>query len=213
MTRPALLAGALLVLAGCVNQRTPVMVDPFSRELPPPIAVFSIDYWHKLVEPSTMEFVPREFASPALDPASGRMVVGTRDGVLRSISIEGRVRWAIPTPSPFFAGVLIRDGVVYVPGGDGILRALRADTGAQLWTYDCGEELVTIAVLAEGKILVASQSATLFAINAAGGRAPRWCATAWSTWASRTGTPRRSTRRAARRSGIGSSRPARSSST
>ncbi|MGZ5957386.1 MAG: outer membrane protein assembly factor BamB family protein [Myxococcaceae bacterium] len=169
MTRPALLAGALLVLAGCVNHRTPVMVDPFSRAPPPPIAVFSIDYWHKLVEPSTMEFVPREFASPALDPASGRMVVGTRDGVLRSVSIEGRVKWAVPTPSPFFAGVLIRDGVVYVPGGDGILRALRADTGVQLWTYDCGEELVTIPVLAEGKILVASQSATLFAINAADG--------------------------------------------
>ncbi len=169
MSRSALLAGALLVLAGCVNQRTPVMVDPFSRAPPPPIAVFSIDYWHKLVEPATMEFVPREFASPALDPATGRLVVGTRDGVLRSVSVEGRVKWAIPTPSPFFAGVLIRDGVVYVPGGDGILRALRADTGVQLWTYDCGEELVTIPVMAEGKILVASQSATLFAINAADG--------------------------------------------
>ena len=81
----------------------------------------------------------------------------------------GAVRWAVPTPTPFFAGVLIRDGVVYVPGGDGLLRALRADTGALIWTYDCGEELVTIPVMAEGRILVASQSATLFAVNAADG--------------------------------------------
>jgi outer membrane protein assembly factor BamB len=104
-----------------------------------------------------------------VDPASGRVVVGTRDGVLRSVSIDGRVRWAVPTPSPFFAGVLIRDGVVYVPGGDGLLRALRADNGALIWTYDCGEELVTIPVMAEGRVLVASQSATLFAVNAADG--------------------------------------------
>ena len=92
-----------------------------------------------------MEFVPREFATPAVDPVSGRVVVGTRDGVLRSVTIDGKVRWAVPTPAPFFAGVLIRDGVVYSPGGDGVLRALKADTGAVLWTYDCGEELVTRA--------------------------------------------------------------------
>jgi outer membrane protein assembly factor BamB len=59
--------------------------------------------------------------------------------------------------------------VVYVPGGDGWLRALRADTGALIWSYDCGEELVTIPVMAEGRVLVASQSATLFAVNAADG--------------------------------------------
>ncbi len=67
-----------------------------------------------------MEFIPRESSSPALDPASGRVVVGTRDGILRSVTIDGRVRWQlVTTPSPFSAGVLIHDGVVYSPGGDG----------------------------------------------------------------------------------------------
>jgi outer membrane protein assembly factor BamB len=77
---------------------------------------------------------------------------------------------SISTPAPFFAGVLIRDGIVYSPGGDGVLRAIRADTGAVLWTYDCGEELVTVPVLAEGRLLVASQSATLYALDAAEGK-------------------------------------------
>ena len=168
MRRAGLLC--LLVLGGCISGRAPVMLDPFSGAPPAPLAVFTVDYWHALVEPGTMEFVPREFATPAVDPASGRVVVGTRDGYLRSVSIEGRVKWAVPTPSPFFAGVLIRDGVVYVPGGDGVLRALKADTGAVLWSYDCGEELVTVPVLAEDKVLVASQSATLYAIEAADGK-------------------------------------------
>lgn len=170
MTRVALAAAALAVLGGCVSRRAPVLADPFSRAPEAPLAVFTVDYWHPMVETSTMEFVPREFASPAVDPTSGRVVVGTRDGVLRSVTIDGRVKWAFPTPAPFFAGVLIRDGVIYVPGGDGVLRALKADTGGLLWSYDCGEELVTVPVLAEDRVMVASQSATLFAVNAADGK-------------------------------------------
>ena len=170
MRRTALPILAAAALVGCAG-KAPVLADPFSRELAAPLAVYSIDYWHPMVERSTtMEFVPREFATPAVDPASGRVVVGTRDGVLRSVTIDGKVRWTVVTPAPFYAGVLIRDGIVYSPGGDGVLRAIKADTGAVLWTYDCGEELVTVPVLAEGKVLVASQSATLYAVEAADGK-------------------------------------------
>src|SRR5215472_3256456 len=170
MSRIAFGILAVAALGACAG-KAPVLADPFSRELAAPLAVYSIDYWHAMVEGSTvMEFVPREFATPAVDPSTGRVVVGTRDGVLRSVSIDGHVRWAVVTPAPFYAGVLIRDGVIYSPGGDGILRAIKADTGAILWTYDCGEELVTVPVLAEGRILVASQSATLYAVNAADGK-------------------------------------------
>ena len=170
MRRTALPILAAAALVGCAG-KAPVLADPFSRELAAPLAVYSIDYWHAMVERSTtMEFVPREFATPAVDPASGRVVVGTRDGVLRSVTIDGKVRWSVVTPAPFYAGALIRDGVVYSPGGDGVLRAIKADTGAILWTYDCGEELVTVPVLAEGKVLVASQSATLYAVEAADGK-------------------------------------------
>ena len=165
MRRGALLAMALATLGGCAA-RAPVLTDPFSREPAAALAVFSIDYWHPLVETATtMEFVPREFATPAVDPVSGRVVVGTRDGVLRSVDIDGKVRWTVNTPTPFYAGVLIKDGVVYSPGGDGLLRAIKADTGQVLWSYDCGEELVTVPVLAEGRVLVASQSATLYAVD------------------------------------------------
>jgi outer membrane protein assembly factor BamB len=171
MSRGTLLAIVLATLGGCASGRAPVLTDPFSREPAATLAVFSIDYWHPLVETSTtMEFVPREFSTPAVDPVSGRVVVGTRDGVLRSVNIDGKVRWALNTPTPFFAGVLIRDGVVYSPGGDGVLRAIKADTGQVLWSYDCGEELVTVPVLAEGRLLVASQSATLYAVDVNDGK-------------------------------------------
>jgi outer membrane protein assembly factor BamB len=144
--------------------------DPFVPEPPPPLAIFGIDWWNPLVETPTMEFLPREASTPALDPASGRVVVGTRDGVLRSVATNGHTKWSVHTVAPFAAGPLVQDGIVYAPGGDGQLRALRADTGALLWSYDAGEELVTVPVLAEGRVLVASQSATLFALNMADGK-------------------------------------------
>ena len=170
MNRAAFPILAVAALGACAG-KAPVLSDPFSRELAAPLAVYSVDYWHAMVETGTvMEFVPREFATPAVDPSTGRVVVGTRDGVLRSVTIDGKVRWSVVTPAPFYAGVLIRDGIVYAPGGDGILRAIKADTGAVIWTYDCGEELVTLPVLAEGRILVASQSATLYAVEAADGK-------------------------------------------
>jgi outer membrane protein assembly factor BamB len=158
------------VVVGCAGGRIPVPQDPFAPEPPPPLAVYTINFWQPLVEAPSMEFIPRESSTPALDTASGRVVVGTRDGILRSVGIGGRVRWQLVTPAPFSAGVLVKDGVVYSPGGDGVLRALRADTGALLWSYDAGEELVTVPVLADGRILVASQAATLYAVNAADGK-------------------------------------------
>jgi outer membrane protein assembly factor BamB len=160
---------AMLLSLGCAAT-PPVMNDPFVPEPPPPLAIFGIDWWNPLVESPTMEFLPREASTPALDPVSGRVVVGTRDGILRSVASNGRTKWSVLTAAPFAAGPLIRDGIVYAPGGDGLLRALRADTGALLWSYDAGEELVTVPVLTEGRVLVASQSATLFALNSADGK-------------------------------------------
>ena len=45
------------------------------------IAVFTIDYWHKMLEPPAQEFVPREFASPAVDPGTGRRAAAARSDV------------------------------------------------------------------------------------------------------------------------------------
>ena len=60
MSRGALLGLALAALGGCVSARAPVLSDPFSRDPGAPLAVYSIDYWHTMIETSTtMEFVPR----------------------------------------------------------------------------------------------------------------------------------------------------------
>ena len=90
-----------------------------------------------------------------MDPETERIVVGTRDGMLRCLSpVDGHVEWEFKTYSRFFAGAAIDQGVVYAPGGDGVLYALKVRTGEKLWEYKAGEELVTTPVIVGTKLLV-----------------------------------------------------------
>ena len=77
-----------------------------------------------------------------LDPETERVIVATRDGHVRCLSpVDGKVEWEIFTPNRFWAGPKVEHGVVYIPGGDGVLYALKARTGETLWKYSAGEEL------------------------------------------------------------------------
>ena len=165
-----LLAALFLALGGC--RSVPLASDPtVPGSVPGPPAIFAIDWWVRLVSPPMWEFAPRETAQPAIDPDTGRVIVLTRDGFVRSLSPEnGKVEWEYKTQGPFNAGALLREGVAYVPGGDGTLYALKLGSGELLWKYGSGEELATTPVYTGGKLLVASQSDTLFAVDAASGK-------------------------------------------
>jgi outer membrane protein assembly factor BamB len=139
------------------------------------------------------DYAPREPASPALDPATGRLIVLTRDGQVRAVGEGGEVAWAFQTRGAFGGGPTVHEGIVYVPGGDGVLYAADVKTGALKWTYEAKEELATSPVVASGKVLVASQSDVVFAVDAATGE--------WS-WQYRRDTPSGFTIRGAARPAV-----------
>jgi outer membrane protein assembly factor BamB len=159
-----------LASAGCASARRGYTIDPYSRNNTDVLAVFSITWWQKLVDAPTLEYGPREPASPGADTINDRVVTGTRDGVLRSIDVKGRVVWRFASGQPFSAGPAVVDGFVFAPGGDGFLYCFRADTGELFWKYEAGEDLVTVPVVVDGRVLVASQNDTLFAVEAATGK-------------------------------------------
>ncbi len=161
----ALLVGAALLGPGC--RAVPLTTQPFDRRGPdlPPQDVFRIEWQTKLVGPQLWEAFPREAAAPAVDPDTGRIIALTRDGYVRSVNPDGKVEWAVQTRGRFVAGASVHDGVVYVPGGDGTLYALRARDGEQVWSYASGEELASVPVVAGDLVFVQSQANTLFAVN------------------------------------------------
>ncbi|MBX5481520.1 MAG: PQQ-binding-like beta-propeller repeat protein [Myxococcaceae bacterium] len=146
--------------------------QPFDvrRPQPSPPAVFTVDWRVKLVGPQLWESNPREPASPAVDPDTGRVIALTRDGYVRSINEDGKIEWEVKTLDPFVAGATVKDGIVYVPGGDGILYALRARDGSVVWKYDSEEQLATGPLVTEHRVYVASQGSTLFAVDRDSGK-------------------------------------------
>lgn len=164
------LAAATLLCAGCLQR--PVMKDVGGVRAAPPVqrAVYSVDWWTQLVPEQFLEYGPRELATPALDPEGKRLIVGTRDGKLRSVAEGGKVAWTFTTRGPFESSATVQDGVVYSACSDGNLYALAAKTGNLQWQYDAKEELATQPVIANGKVLVAAQSDVVLAVDAKTGK-------------------------------------------
>jgi outer membrane protein assembly factor BamB len=156
--------------AGC--KRIPLYQDPTEHQTSgrPPLALYSIEWWTPLVLPTAWEYLPQELAAPAADPDGNRIVVLTRDKMVRAVSADGKLEWSFPTRGDFSAAPLITDGVVYVPGGDGILYALSADSGQLLWKYEVGEALVATPAIALGKVLAATENDALIAVDSRSGK-------------------------------------------
>jgi outer membrane protein assembly factor BamB len=142
-------------------------LDPTSRDARAIIAqpaVYSIDWWLQLVRPITFEYVPREFATPALDSDSGEVVALTRDRIVRGIGADGKIDWDFRTAADFEAGATVKNGIAYVPGGDGVLYALDVRSGEPQWQNDLGEPVMTPPVIEGDTVLVATEGDTLAAI-------------------------------------------------
>ncbi|HME89858.1 MAG TPA: PQQ-binding-like beta-propeller repeat protein, partial [Myxococcaceae bacterium] len=73
--------------------------------------------------------------------------------------------WIFETGGRFNASAAVSEGIAYVPGGDGTLYALRADSGELVWKYAAGDELMTTPTIASGKVLVATQGDALIAVD------------------------------------------------
>ena len=176
--RAILALGACLLGLGSCIPRVALNSDLTSWQ--PPVnqlSVEHVDWFVNLVRPGLLEFSPSEYAAPALDETGELIVALTRDGKVHAIDVGmqggravGTERWTFDAQNRFIAAATIRAGVVYVPGGDGVLYALDARTGKPRWSYASGEELVTSPTVTDKVVLVSSQSDTLFAVNREDGK-------------------------------------------
>lgn len=143
--------------------------SPLTSLTPAPLELYRV-VWHKpLVSPTLMEWRPQEPAGPAVDPVSGKLVVGTRDGFLRAFKPDGSGLWEFRASGPFEAPPLVDRSVVYAGSNDGRLYALDLGKGTELWRYDAREEVGTTPVIANGILYVATLQDTLLAIDAKSG--------------------------------------------
>ena len=76
------------------------------------------------------------FSSPVV-AADGSVLIGSADRSFYALSAAGQLRYSVLTGEIIDSAALLDDrGLVYFGSGDGKLRALDAETGAEVWTMD-----------------------------------------------------------------------------
>src|SRR5512133_947869 len=158
-------AGLALLLAAMpgLESRLPVA----------PLQIYGVAWKRALVGAQLLAWRTLAPGGPAVDAASGVVVVGTRDGWLHAFRPDGSRAWELEGAGSFGAPPTISGGVVYAGSSGGVLYAVDLASGKVRWRYDAKQELGTRPAVAGGLVLVATLEDTLLAIDAGSG-AWRW---------------------------------------
>lgn len=134
----------------------------------PPAAtsLYRILWVRPLVPRTFLEYRPSEAGGAAVDPATGMVVVGTRDGWVHAFLPDGSRLWEFRAAAGFQAAPLVTSDTAYVGSLDGRLYAREKSTGKERWQYDAKEELGSQPVAAGGLVYVATLQDTVLALDA-----------------------------------------------
>lgn len=151
--------GALVALVLAVAAAAPPL---------PPVAtrLYRVLWARQLVPRTLLEYRPSEPGGPAVDPTTGMVVAGTRDGWVHAFLPDGSLLWEFKAGAGFQAAPLITSDTVYAASLDGFLYARDKATGKERWQYDAKEELGTQPVVAGGLVYVATMQDTVLALDA-----------------------------------------------
>jgi len=117
----------------------------------------------------TVSFVP-ERVYPTNQPIvyRGRIYLGTQSGNLHCLdAATGKRIWKKPVGGPILHTAAAADGRVFFASLDGRIRAVSADDGSDVWTFDAGLDtgFSSAVALADGRVYAASRGGTVFAID------------------------------------------------
>lgn len=162
----ALAVVALAVYAGDRGLARPSSSWNGTRLPPAPVKLWTVAWQRSLVPSGLLEWRPQELGGPAVDPVSGLVIVGTRDGWLHAYDADGQRMWSFQAAGRMDAAPRIDADLVYAGSSDGRLYAIELATGRLRWQYDAQEEVGTTPVVAGGLVLVMTLQDSLVAVDA-----------------------------------------------
>ncbi len=134
---------------------------------PPAATNFYRILWTRPLVPQTLlEYRPSEAGGAAVDPATGMVAVGTRDGWVHAFLPDGSLLWEFRAAGGFQAAPLVTSDAVFVGSLDGRLYAREKSSGKERWQYDAKEEMGSQPVAAGGLVYVATLQDTVLALDA-----------------------------------------------
>jgi outer membrane protein assembly factor BamB len=141
--------------------------------LPPAaVALYRVAWQRPFVPLRALEWKPAERGGVAVDPATGLVLFGTRDGWFHAVRPDGTVAWELQGDGEFGPPAVEGD-TVYIGTSSGRLHAVTIPSGKERWRYQAEEDLSTRPALVQGAVYVASLQDTVYCVDAASG-AWRW---------------------------------------
>lgn len=124
---------------------------------------------------------PEGWASPA--SGDGLLLIAHADKLYALDAQTLAAKWQFPSPqqkkadkiSPtaIYGTPVVADGLVYVPGYDGTLYALKEDSGDVDWSADTGGPLIGGVAVSDGTVYFGSDDGKVYALDAKSGD-ERW---------------------------------------
>jgi outer membrane protein assembly factor BamB len=151
--------------------------------------------WKYQMQPSIPSYWEWDYytASPVVN--GPRIYIGSGDGHLYALSMEGKLIWTFKTNGRIRATALIKDGKVFQPSNDGIVYVLNAQDGRLLWKFETDgskydsrkfgwdrNSIYAAPVLQDSLMVIASRDGKTYAVNTATHK-KKWDFTYGPTWA------------------------------
>jgi outer membrane protein assembly factor BamB len=165
-----LLAGVVVVGAGCASTET--SGDHVNPDKPlwyeRPSGALEVRFLRELTASSRQSGEPYERGRAEIDPAHGRVFVGSSDHGLYALrSDDGSTIWRFETVGPVQCEPLYDPelDVVYFGSHDGALYAVHASDGELLWRFESGAEILRRPARDGEQLFFANGADNLFAAD------------------------------------------------
>lgn len=141
---------------------------PFTYSVPVDVLKFQ---WKRQLVPhrGILEYKPQEWASAAIDSASGVIFIGSSTGVFNAIDMaSGHIRWSFRAQGGIASTPLYwpENQTVYFGANDGRLYAINASTGREKWHYSTQGAINHAPVFHNGLVLFTNNEGRIYAIDA-----------------------------------------------
>lgn len=128
-----------------------------------------VDWQRSLTEREILEYRPRELAGPAIDKASGDVVVGNRRGLLQLVDARGRQIWENRLGAGPVGMPELTEEAVFVGDADGKFHGIDRFDGTLLWSKNLGGQALARSASREDAVFVGTDHDAVHALDPATG--------------------------------------------
>jgi glucose dehydrogenase len=107
-------------------------------------------------------------ASPVV--SSDVIYVGTFDGMMCALDMNGNVRWEVAAGAPVLSSPAVFDDRAFFASSDHRLYCLNVETGERIWEFEAGDKFWSSPAIAANTLFIGSLDGHIYSVDVRSGR-------------------------------------------